>query len=243
MSPEEIIAEAKTNDVTKLITIGTSTNDANLVIEAAKKFDNVYCTLGIYPHEDLDKSVEDLQSYLEKKLKEYPEVLGIGECGIDVTDWQGGRIIEDQKELFEMQVNVAIENSLPVVIHNRKGEKEILEILERYKGMGLRGLIHCFDSNSDFAKKVLDMGFYISFSGMITYPQKTDVVEVAKNVPLNRFLVETDAPYLKPWTVEDEANYPKYVRIIAEKIAQVKQIPFEKICELSYQNTCSIFCI
>ena len=242
MTPEEVVLDAKKADVTKLISIGTSIDETDLVVRVASQFDNVYPTAGVYPHEDKDRSLSDLEKGFRKVLSKYEEnIVGIGECGIDISNWEKGRKVDEQLEIFEMQISIAKETSLPLIVHNRKGDEQVLKLLEKHSGMELRGVVHCFDSDWEFTQKVLDLGFYISFSGLITYPNRTDLLEVVKNVPMNRFLVETDAPYLPPHEYRGQVNYPKYVRIIAEKVASVKEISISEIEENTYRNTCTLF--
>ena len=240
-SLDKIVSEAVGFGVEKFITIGTSLEENKKVVELANTKDQVYGLIGIYPHENQDVSLSELKNYLEENLNLSKKIVGIGECGIDITNRDGARSLSDQEEIFEMQVSLAKKYNLPVTVHNRNGDESVLNILKKHSGPGLRGVIHCFDSNWDFAKKILDLGFYISFTNMITYPKKDTVLEVVRNVPDSMYLVETDAPYLPPQSMRGEINYPKYVKIVAEKVAQIKQKTFEETCELSYKNTCSLF--
>jgi len=239
----QILSEAKENKVDKFITVGTSIKENTIAIQIAKEIKNVYCSIGIYPHEDIGVEVKDLENSLRENLKRSKKIRAIGECGVDISNWEKQRSIQEQIEIFEMQIKLAKENSLPIIIHNRNGDKQILELLEKHAGFDLIGVVHCFDSDWEFAQKVLNLGFYISFSNLITYPKKEALLEVVKNVPMNRFLVETDAPYLPPQIIRGEINYPKYVKIVAEKVAQVKQKSFEEVSNSSYENTCKLFSI
>lgn len=237
---EKILEEAQQNGVGKFITIGTSLEDNEDVINIVKKYPNLYGTIGVYPHEDLDKNFNEIKEKFMLQIRN-PKIVGIGECGIDKNEWGETRNIEEQKKLFIMQIEAAIENKLPLVIHNREGDEEVLEILENHKNKDLRGIAHCFVSSWKTAEKFLDLGFFISFSGIITYPSGKDILETVEKVPIDKFLVETDAPYLAPQGHRGEVNAPKYVKITAQKIAEVKGIPLEQIEGHSYQNTCSIF--
>ena len=240
-SLDSVISEALNFGVDKFITIGTSLEENKKVIELADIKERVFGLIGIYPHENQDVSLTELQNSLEENIKLSNKIVGIGECGIDITNRDGARSLLDQEEIFEMQVLLAKKYNIPVTVHNRNGDASVLKILKKHSGPNLRGVIHCFDSNWDFAKKILDLGFYISFTNMISYPKKDAVLEVVRNVPDSMFLVETDAPYLPPQSMRGEINYPKYVKIVAEKVAQIKQKTFEETCELSYKNTCSLF--
>lgn len=237
----DVIKDSVELGISNFITIGTSVSENKKIIEIAENYENVFGTVGIYPHENQELLIPDLQNSLEENLRSSKKIVGIGECGIDITNRDGNRKLEDQVSLFETQLFLAIKYKVPVVVHNRNGDKTVLYILKKYSDKNLKGVIHCFDSNWEFARKVLDLGFYISFSNMITYPKKDSLLEVVKNVPEDRFLVETDAPYLPPQSMRGEINYPKYVKIVAEKVAQIKQKTFEEISGLSYKNTCSLF--
>lgn len=240
-SLELVISEAFGFGVEKFITIGTSVDENKKVIELANTKDCVYGLVGIYPHENQGFSIQELRNSLEENLNSSTKIVGIGECGIDITGRDGSRSLADQEELFETQVLIAKKYNVPVTVHNRNGDDYILNILNKHSGPGLKGVIHCFDSNWDFAKKILDLGFYISFTNMITYPKKDTLLEVVKNVPETKFLLETDAPYLPPQSMRGKINYPKYVKMVAEKVAQIKQKTFDEVSELSYKNTCSLF--
>ncbi|MFC1622097.1 TatD family hydrolase [Patescibacteria group bacterium] len=233
---EEIIGE-----VGKLIAVGTSLEESRKAIEIAQKFENVYATVGIYPHDDKGKNLTELYEGLRGLISS--KVVAIGECGMDITDWKNGRDVEEQKELFKMQVGLAVELDLPIVVHNRNGGEIILEILHKYfdNGVKVKGVMHSFSQDWGFAKKVLDLDFYISFSGMLTYPSNDQLGEVAKKVPEDRLLVETDAPYLPPQGHRGEINYPKYVRIIAEKLAETRNVSFGELEEVLYKNVARIF--
>ena len=238
---ETIIKEAKEWDVEKIINIGTSVKENQKVIEVSKNYKNVLCSVGIHPQEDRKLDLKYLEESLERVLEKSDRIVAIGECGIDISNWENQRPVEDQEYLFDIQVKLAKRVGLPLIIHNRKGDDIVLKVLNNNIDNNLRGVIHCFDSNWEFAKKVLDLGFYISFTNLISYPKKDDLLEVVRNVPNDRFLIETDAPYLPPQSMRGEINYPKYVKIVAEKVAQVKEKTFEDVCDFSYSNTCSIF--
>lgn len=242
---EQVLEEAKQEGVEKVITIGTSLSESKKSLEFAAKHENVYCTIGIYPHEDKSKSVSELYEGLAELLKAHRnKIVGIGECGLDITNWDGGRNVEDQLEVFKMQLGFAIDHDLPVVIHNRNGEELILDTLKKYTAhkKRLRGVAHCFTQNWDFAQKMLEHNYYISFSGIVTYPSAAkELLEVVEKVPANRYLVETDSPYLAPQEHRGKTNFPKYVKIVAEKVADIRKITFDQASKESYKNTVNLF--
>lgn len=243
LSTDEILQEASVDGVSHIITIGTSISDSRRTIESVSHIDNVYCTAGVYPHDDTSLSTEDIYERLDNMLHAHKKkIVGIGECGIDMTGWKGGRSLEEQYDLFQLQIGLAIEKDLPIVVHNRNGDADILEILEKYKDTTLRGVVHCFTSDWEFAKKVLDLGFHISFTAIVTYPSAGDeLLEVVRRVPSDRYLVETDAPYLPPQGHRGQINYPKYVTMTARKIAEIRNESFEQVSQDTFKNTSDLF--
>ena len=216
--PEELISDAKKAQVETLITVGNNLKDSAQNIELAEKHENVYATVGIYPHEDQDKTLEELRAGLENLISS-EKVVAIGECGIDIQGHPNERPIQKQLELLEMQIELAVKHSLPIVIHNRNGDEHIIKLLEKYTEEGLTGVFHCFTSDWEMAQKALAIGFYLSFTAIITYPSGKDLLEVAKQVPNDKILIETDAPFLPPQGHRGEINEPKYVRITAKTLA------------------------
>ncbi len=263
-SVDDIVHEAVAAGVEKMVSIGTSIQDSQNVLDTVKSYENVYATVGVYPHEDLDMGLEEIGAALSKMIDEDEasgahKIVGIGECGIDIPGEAGGdsataastgandadyptRDLESQKELFKLQIGLAIQHDLPLIIHNRNGDQELLDILTHYKGIGLRGVVHCYVSDWEFAKKLLHLNFYISFTGIITYPSAgPQLLEAIKNIPRDMLMVETDAPYLAPQEFRGQINYPKYVKITAAKAARIRNTSLEDIEKYTYQNTCRLF--
>jgi len=249
---DEIVKEAVAAGVEKMISIGTSIQDSINVLDAVRLYENVFATVGVYPHEDLDKDIGEIGAVLSELIDEdrasgANKIVGIGECGIDIPGEAGGedyptRDLEAQKELFKLQIGLAIQYSLPLIIHNRNGDQEILDILMRYKDTGLRGVVHCYVSDWEFAKKLLHLNFYVSFAAIITYPSAgPKLLEAVKNIPRDMLMVETDAPYLAPQELRGQINYPKYVKITAAKVAHIRNASLEDIEKFTYQNTCRLF--
>ena len=238
---EKVVEGAKGAGVVKLITVGTSVADSKASLAVAEKFANVYSTAGIYPHEDKNSNIGDVKIALQSIAGLSKKGVGIGEGGIDITNRKNQRPIGDQINLFQAQIELALETGLPLIIHNRNGDEHILSLLDKNRSKGLKGVVHCFTGSWDFAQKILAFGFYISFSGIITYPTGNDILETVINVPPDRFLVETDAPYLPPQPYKDTPNEPKYVRIVAEQIAKVRNTPLDFVEKQTYNNTCALF--
>lgn len=240
-TPEDVVKEAQDGGVSNVINIGTDLKDSETSSNLSSKIDCVYSTVGIYPHSELNSDLPSLISDLEKLIDLNPKVVGVGECGIDISDFSPKRSIEEQRKLFNLQIELALKKNLALVIHNRNADEMVIDILKSFSFNKLRGVAHCFSSDINIAKQFLDLNFYLSFSGMITYPSRSILRDVVKYVPDDRFLVETDAPWLPPQGHRGELNHPKYVRIIAEKVSQVKEKPYLDVASLSSANTCRLF--
>lgn len=250
----QILKNAKNNGVTKIINIGTSIDDGKKAIQTAENFGDIYVSVGIYPHDEMQTPINQLKNKLETLLTSSKKIVGIGECGIDITKWERQRPIKSQIELFEMQIQLAIKHNLLLVIHNRNGDEHVLKLLKKYANSNnLKFIIHCFDSTPEFAQEIIDLGGFISFSGFITYKNKKDVHKAAKETPLEKILVETDAPYILPkqlqikkkknvtTTEKNPQNESKNVKIVAETLADMKNLPYELVCKQTYENTCKLF--
>lgn len=244
--PDQILDEARKEGVTKFITIGTSIAENKKAMLLGSSYNDVYSTVAIYPHADQETPLTALKSHLASALKNQvsSKIVAIGECGYDITSWSNGRSIPDQIALFEMQIELALEHNLPLVIHNRGADALLLQSLQKYKSEKLRGVAHCFASTWEMAQKLLDLNFYISFSGFITYNSRKDLLITVKNVPLDKFVLETDSPYILPKGLSQQTNphnSPKNVRIIAQKVAEVRGLSLAEIAKYSYTNTCTLF--
>ncbi|MEZ6255560.1 MAG: TatD family hydrolase [Patescibacteria group bacterium] len=234
-----IVQEATIAGITKLIVIGTHLKDNEIVSNLVSKYPNLYCSLGIYPNDELSTNVDELATKLEVQIKNSSKIKAIGECGIDITDWENQRSINEQIKLFEAQLFLAQKYKLPIVIHNRNGDEQVLNSIKKFPDV--TGVLHCFASSWEYGKKFIDAGYYLSFAGLITYRARRELLETVVNVPANRYVIETDSPYLPPEGHRGETNYPKYVKIIAEKVAETRNISFEQVCEESYNNTVTLF--
>ncbi len=235
---KEVIQRAKLFGVNKLITIGTSVKE----IPEIKKIileDGVYGTLGVYPTLDEKYTTEDLKKILSENIDK--KIVGIGECGFNQPLQENDRDLKSQEEVFRMQIELAIEKNLPLVVHNRNSDRETLEVLNSYRNKNLRGEIHCFVSNYEFAKKILDLGFYLSFNGIVTYKSGIILHETIQKMPLDRMLFETDAPHLSPEGMRKENNEPRNIPFIAESIAKIRGIELEELSKKVYSNSLALF--
>jgi len=234
-----IINEAKLFGVEKFITIGTTFFEFEELTKLTNHKD-VYATLGIYPTYDNEFSNDFLLNQITNYLKN-EKIVAIGECGFNIPFEENERDLKKQEDIFRAQIEIAIKYNLPLVVHTRNADSQTFEVLKDYKQKNLKGVIHCFVSDYEFAKKILDLGFYVSFNGIITYKSGEKILETISKIPTNRILLETDAPHLTPQNYRKELNYPKYIPIIAQKIAEAKKISIQKIEEITTNNSLTLF--
>ncbi len=234
-----VIQRAQEAGVEKIIVVGgageLSSNDA--AVDLAKSHPGLYATVGMHPHDAKRVSDEDLKRLNE--LTRDPKVVAIGETGLDFYYDHSPRQV--QIELFCRFIRMAREARLPLVVHNRDAHREVSALL-RHEGKGdLRGVIHCFTGDYEAAREFLDLGFYLSFSGILTFKNADSLQDVARKLPLDRILVETDSPYLAPVPHRGKRNEPAFVRFVAETMAKVKGIPLEEVAQATTQNTQALF--
>ena len=230
----------QTAQVDRALCICTTLEEFETVHQLATSYDNFWCTVGVHPdNEDvLEPTLADLVSRTGLS-----KVVGIGETGLDYYRL-GERTVADmewQRERFRVHIRAARQTGKPLVIHTRSASEDTLAIL-REEGVGAgegdtaRGVFHCFTETQAVARAALDLGFYISFSGIITFKNAGDIREVTRFVPLDRLLIETDSPYLAPMPYRGKTNNPSYVPLVAQQIAAVRQLPLEAIAEATSRN-------
>jgi TatD DNase family protein len=243
-----VVERAYKAGVERILNVGTSVRKSEEAAEIADMFPNVYASVGIHPH-DAEVTV-DVENAVEKirELAVRDKVVAIGEIGLDFFVPQGeDRKVDKKKqvELFEAQLTLAAELKKPVIIHTRDAEKETLEILKaNLKNLNaVPGVIHCYTSGPDFAKKLLELEFLIGFTGFVTFEQdKFDHIrEAVRVVPLNKLLIETDAPFLAPEPYRGKTNEPAFVVEVAKKIAELKGVTPEEVAEKTYNNAEKLF--
>jgi len=233
---DQIIKNLSTFGVDLVINVGCNLQSSQRSVDLAEKYDNIYATIGIHPH-DADEITDKSSVDGWEKLLGHHKVVAIGEIGMDTVRSQTTR--DQQIKAFEYQLDLAEKHSLPVIIHNRQASADVLSIIKNHPT--LRGVFHCFSDTKDVAEQVLNIGFYISFTGNITYPGTDDLCEVVKLAPLDRLLLETDCPYMAPQTQRGLRNEPRYVATIAKQIADIKKISIEKIAEQTTTNAKKLF--
>lgn len=243
---DNILKEARDLGVNEIIVPAYSLESSVAAMELSNSYEELSCVLGIHPHNhkdsltDLKKDMEELEDLIILGLKEKKyKFLGIGEIGLDYH--YEGYSKELQEAYFRAQLELALKYNLPVVIHTRESQDDTVKILMDYKGK-LRGVFHCFSGNITDALMLLDtFDFYLSFGGPITFKSNEMGREVIKGVPLERILIETDAPYLTPHPHRGKVNYPKYVSLVLDKISELKEIDVMECERVINKNTYDLF--
>jgi TatD DNase family protein len=235
---EEIVSLSHKQNIEKMITIGVSPDNLDTVINLANKFENVYCTQGIHPHNAKEWNAE-VRNHLIANLKE-KKVVAIGEIGLDYHYTKSPK--SEQIVAFEEQLQLAIDFHLPVIIHTRDADEDTMAIIKNFSSLLKRSaVIHSFTSGLALAKFALDLNFSIGFNGIITFKNAQNVRDALHITPLENILLETDAPLLTPDPYRGAENAPYYLPFIAQKISSEKNIPLEKILLQTYQNTLKLF--
>ena len=236
---EAVIARAHAAGVETIVAVGgagdmSSNSEA---VRLANAFPNVFATVGMHPHDAKDVGADELE--VLKNLAAGPKVVAIGETGLDYYYSHSSH--EVQRRVFGQFIEMARQTRLPIVVHERDAAQDVTEILRREGGGELCGVIHCFTGNYQAACAYLDLGFYLSFTGIITFKNADALREVVNKVPLERMLIETDSPYLTPVPHRGKRNEPAYVRFVAETIAKVKDIAVGEVAQVTTANVKQLF--
>lgn len=233
----EVMERAREAGVSNMVVVGFDQITIKRAMELAEAHDFIYACVGWHPVDAIDMTDEDLK-WIEE-LASHPKVVALGEMGLDYYWNKSPQDI--QKEVFRKQIRLAKKVKLPIVIHNRDATADIVEILEEEGAAEVGGIMHCYSGSVEIAKKCLDMNFYISLGGPVTFKNAKKPKEVAIEIPLDRLLIETDCPYLTPHPYRGQRNEPSYVKLVAEQIAEIKGISFEEIAQATSDNAKKIF--
>lgn len=236
---EEIIQQTYAENITKWICAGYDISSSEKSIQIAHAHEPIYAICGISPN-DVPKKKEDIDAQIKKieDLLDETKVVAVGEIGLDYYWNKDNKAI--QIEMFQKQIALANQKQLPIVIHTREAVEDTLTLLKTHK-VNKKGVFHCCPFNRELVKEALKLDFYISFAGPVTFKNAKNAEEIVKMVPLERMLIETDSPYLAPEPKRGTRNDSRNVKWIAQKIADFKQIPIEKIASKTYQNAKCIF--
>jgi TatD DNase family protein len=236
---EAVIERARAAGVEKIIAVGGAGDMSSntTAVALADSFPNVYATVGMHPHDAKDVGADELEAL--RQLTAHPKVVAVGETGLDY--YYNHSPHDVQRRVFSQFIRMACDTSLPIVVHERDAAQEAADLLRREGAGKLRGVIHCFTGDYDAARAYLDLGFYLSFTGIITFKNADALRQVVRQVPLERVLVETDSPYLTPVPHRGKRNEPAFVRFVAETIAKVKELAVDEVARVTTANVQNLF--
>lgn len=239
--PSDIVRKAQEQGVSGMVSISCRiTDDFPSILKIAQSHDNVWCSVGTHPHDaGLDAEQQITQQELCDLAVSDENIVAIGESGLDYYYDNSPRA--DQIASFRKHIRACVETDMPIVVHARDADQDTADILAEEGGGKLRGVMHCFSSGPELAQRALDMGLYISFSGIVTFKKAEELRAIAKTVPLDRILVETDAPYLAPVPYRGKTNQPAYVTHTGEYLAEFLGLPAEKFARQTSENFFRLF--
>jgi len=234
---DSILKRSKDVGIKKILTICTTIESYEKIKQLVKKDDIIFGTYGIHPHEAKNDKVTS--KLIIDTIKNNKRIIGIGETGLDFYYNHSDK--NDQIQSFEEHIKAAIELNIPLIIHSRNADNEMLNILNNFKNFNLKILMHCFTGSKTFATKLMDFNAYFSASGIITFKNSTDLQDTFKFIPLEKLLIETDSPYLAPVPNRGKKNEPSFVRFTAEKLASIKNITTELLIKSTSSNFNALF--
>ena len=236
----EILEKMRTNEVSEALCVSVTLPEFPGVLALAEAYPNIYASVGVHPdYEDTQEpSVAELV-----RLAQHPRIVAIGETGLDYYRLQGD--LEWQRERFRVHIRASRESGKPLIIHTRSASDDTLRLMREEKAGtdagGVAGVMHCFTESQQVAEAAMDMGFYISFSGIVTFKNAKELQAVARAVPLERMLIETDSPYLAPVPMRGKTNEPGFVRHVGEFLADLKEVPLATLAEVTTRNFRTLF--
>jgi len=232
-----VITQCKDNNVNTIIIPGVTIQDTPRILNLVEQYDELFATVGVHPSEA--KSWNDKSYEYLKEVAQTPKVVGIGEIGLDYY-WDKS-FNDIQQEVLRKQIELAKEVKKPIVIHDREAHQDTFNILKDMNAKEVGVVLHCFSGSVEFMKECVKEGYYISLGGVVTFKNAIKAKEVAKEIPLDRLMLETDAPYLTPVPHRGKTNYPYYIPLIAQEIAQLRGISIEEVATQTTQNAKDFF--
>ena len=235
---QDVVARFKQAGVTRVVNVGYDSESSRLGKKLSDEYDGVYFSAGVHPDKEFtvtDDAIREL-----KELSKNEKCVAIGEIGLDYHFEPFSK--EGQKRAFEKQIELACETGLPIIVHNRDSAKDLSEIIKSNKNLlKAGGVMHCFSGSKETAKEYLDMGFYISFSGVVTFKNARNLLEVASFVPSDGYLAETDCPYMAPEPMRGKVNEPSFVKYVYEKLAYLRGVDFKTVEKEVEENAKRLF--
>jgi TatD DNase family protein len=233
---DQVLDNMKDNKISHALCVSVTLDKINEILELTQKYSNIYASVGVHPdYEDIQEpNIDTLFEYSKNK-----KVVAIGETGLDYFRLKGD--LSWQRDRFRTHIRAAIMSNLPLIIHTRNAQDDTISIMKEEGANAATGVMHCFTESYEMAKKAIDLGFYISFSGIVTFKNAEALRETVKKIPIENILIETDSPYLAPVPNRGKLNEPANVRYVAEKIAELKGIPIEKVAEITTNNFFTLF--
>jgi len=234
----DVINRSKLVGVKYLLTISTSLESFKFVEKIVSEYKNIYGTVGIHPHETKNHADVDKKKLISLKDKN-KKIIGIGETGLDFFYQNSDKSI--QTKIFVEHIEASIELNIPLIVHTRNAEEETFNILKDFSSKNPKILIHCFTGSQNFSKKMLDLGAYISVSGIITFEKSKDLQQVVSSIPVDRLLIETDSPFLAPAPKRGSSNEPSFIKYTAKKLSEIKLISYDDLIDYTSNNFKNLF--
>ena len=233
---DEVLLNMENNSITHALCVSVTLDKINEILDLTKRYSNIYASVGVHPdYEDIQEpDIDSLFKHSKNK-----KVVAIGETGLDYFRLKGD--LSWQRDRFRTHIRAAIKSKLPLIIHTRNAQDDTISIMKEEGANSATGVMHCSTESYEMAKQAIDLGFYISFSGIITFKNAETLRETVKKIPIENILIETDSPYLAPVPNRGKLNEPANVRYVAEKIAELKGIPIEKVAETTTNNFFTLF--
>ena len=233
---DEVLTNMKNNNISHALCVSVTLDKINEILDLTKKYSNIYASVGVHPdYENIQEpDIDTLFKYSKDE-----KVVAIGETGLDYFRLKGD--LSWQRDRFRTHIQAAIKSKLPLIIHTRNAQDDTISIMKEEGANSATGVMHCFTESYEMAKKAIDQGFYISFSGIITFKNAETLRETVKKIPIENILIETDSPYLAPVPNRGKLNEPSNVKYVAEKIAELKGISVEEVAEITTNNFFKLF--
>lgn len=235
---DKVIERAKKAGVSNIIHVGFDERSSKEAVKMANKYEEIYAVVGVHPH-DSKKASDSTMEEIYNLAKNEDKVLAVGEMGLDYFKNYSPR--QTQQKVFRTQISLAKQLDLPIVIHDRDAHQDILKIMKEEGARMVGGVLHCYSGSWEIAKECINMGFFISFAGPVTYSNARRLRDVVKQVPIEKLLIETDCPYLTPEPYRGDRNEPAYVKHVAERISEIKGMDFDIIAEKTTENAKEVF--